>query len=512
MKAILKSILFFITILFTFSLVQSVSAAPTITIHAPSNLTETGVYSTNYSMLVTSNDTYNDCSLYETTGRARNYTATPNAWSVIRTDDDISNNTVKQFTINKANGTYSWYENCTTNDRSTFTATDIFVLDVNYVYPTVTFGTPANATSSSSAIITYNITVSGAESAYVCHLWDNRDGTTSERASQSAIVNNTQTNIPITYSDVKNLQSFWNCTNAINTAVFGVSATRFLNVDTTRPSITVVNYTNGTWLTRNQANFAYTVTDENAATCQFWLSNSTGFINTSGAATNATSYTNATTFTLANSVTDSVLYDLVLRCNDTAGNIGYANTTGAFFRLRVDLIQPTLPTLFYPSTKNITTTDSTPTVYYTTTVDTNFANYTVEIASDSAFSTIVARSSNTVRLTNTTTVSSIGFDVTRYLRVIAYDEAGNSNTSAVQTVITKSLCANLSASQWYFCTNLGNDFTLQDLLGNTSATTVAVWNSTHQFQTYVSGGSGGTVTVKGGGPYLIYVPIYSKCN
>ncbi len=146
--------------------------------------------------------------------------------------------------------------------------------------------------------------------------------------------------------------------------------------------------------------------------------NSTGFTNVSMFNSSATNwYVNMT------NLTDGA-YNYTIYAQNTTGEW---NQTARRF-VTVDTTPPTEPTLISPA-NNTNSTDKTPDLDWTTVTEQNFRNYTVQTDDNSAFS-----SPNYIY--NTTTITESNYSITSawadgkwYWRVIAYDNASNSNTS-----------------------------------------------------------------------------------
>jgi len=108
--------------------------------------------------------------------------------------------------------------------------------------------------------------------------------------------------------------------------------------------------------------------------------------------------------------------------NESSVDAGYNYTFTS------DYTNPTKPTLISPP-DGTNSTDSTPDLNWTTVTETNFANYTIQVDDDPGFGS-VDYTYNTYSITESNySVTSGWTDAKWYWRVIAYDKAGNSNTS-----------------------------------------------------------------------------------
>ena len=181
----------------------------------------------------------------------------------------------------------------------------------------------------------------------------------------------------------------------------------------------LINFTDPTTQTGNHSqNYIeanVTATDDNLENVTIYLYNLTGLVY---------NFTNSTGFFYNFTNLDDGTYYLNATANDTAGNTNSTETR----TITLDTVPPTEPTLISPP-NNTNTTDNTPDLNWTTVTETNFANYTVQVDNDPAFTSVNY-------LYNTTTIAESNYSVTSawsdniwYWRVIAYDNAGNSNTS-----------------------------------------------------------------------------------
>ena len=104
-------------------------------------------------------------------------------------------------------------------------------------------------------------------------------------------------------------------------------------------------------------------------------------------------------------------------------------------------------------------------------------------------------------------------DQSYFINITAFDLAGNQRQMTSVTgggfgYSTDSTNRALD-SGWNIVGNVGNNLTLSAWLNNSGATTASYWNGSHSFQSHVSGGSNGGVTVPSGEPVLLYLAASS---
>jgi len=376
----------------------------------------------------------------------------------------------------------------------------------------VTLNYPSNNSYVATSSVTFNYTVTGEYDYYICELFDDHSGTFSAIKTESSIPNNTLSSFVKYYDDINGM--LWNVrcypsTLNVSNATFS-SNNYTLTIDTVNPSVTAT-VTDGSWDTDGRITFSLTVVDENPAVCKLFT--------TLNASTNSSGdyeykesvgYSNTTlfNFTAINETQkyadhNGANYYYSYWCNDSAGNY-VASDNITFF---VDTIAPTVPELRSSSLINKTSSDLTPTIYWTTVTEKNFSEYTISVYNDESLTSLNYSQAVSSKSTTSATLNSgnLAYDAVYYVIVNATDLAGNhANSAAIYKYTTDSTCAILY-SGWNICGNMGNAINLSDLLTRTGATTVAIWNDSHQFQSHVSGGNNGDVVVPYGGVYFAYV-------
>jgi len=395
-------------------------------------------------------------------------------------------------------------------------------------------GNLANATYQTSSTITYGINVTGNQTTYDCDLYTTENGSTQSQ-TWTKVVNNypvpnaTNTNF-IARVDVADGTGATNytwgvfCSGLTDPAGdWSINAT--FGVDTTEPVVTINFPTaNKVWYTTgSDVRVGLTVTDTNADTCVFGSnlnqsSNNTGTYDTTF---NSTPYTTATAFNISQlsasynwEDNNTGAYLWTYTCNDSAGNEA---TLGSNYTFYVDSTSPAafgFKTADF-KTNNValwnytTATDYTPQIGYAYSVELNFSRYEIEF--------FISGNSTTVKLNDTTQGSSAAnrtinittllADQTYQINITAYDLAGNSQTLTEQAgyyYSTDSTNRALKAG-WNLVGNVGNAFNLSQILTWSGATTASIWNSTHEFQSHVSGGSYGASSVSAGEVVLLYL-------
>ncbi len=262
------------------------------------------------------------------------------------------------------------------------------------------------------------------------------------------------------------------------------------------------------------------ITDTNAAQCVVasnlnTSSNNTGVYSTTW---NTTTYTSKTSYTIgqmdgsydwADNNTGAYLW--TYSCNDSAGNIVSLGENYTFY------IDSTDPTAFIFNTSlwktdnillwNATTaTDYTPQVGWTVTTELNFSKYEIYFYDTNYGNATYLNVNESTKTTLSINISTLAADTDYLILITAVDLAGNRRnmTTINYKYSTDSTNRALSAG-WNIVGNVGNAMTLSAILNYTGATTVSIWNSTHEFQSHVSGGSYGTTSVGAGDTVLIYV-------
>ncbi len=394
----------------------------------------------------------------------------------------------------------------------------------------------ANATISSSASITHNFNVTGNQSIWACYLYSDEDGSSgagnwTQKQVDSGVTNNTNTNFSIRQNvadsagpvydwDIKcnattNRLGDWGASS--NDTVS--SGERQYGVDTTNPNISSLSPSSGAWQTNAAAIITIVVIDNNANNCTL-----TTTINKTGNTTYASmtvqtpeAYTNNTQLNFSGFDTGETnlsdngtgAYRFNVSCDDDAGNIATASTRTFY----VDTTAPSGGIDFDTSlwrTDNralyngTTATDYTPQVGWNETTELNFSRYEIDFC-------IIGGGCNqtniTTKATLSTNVSTLLADTSYQINITAFDLAGNSLAITTQSGYKYSTDSTNRAllAGWNIIGNVGNAFTLSEILNWTGATTTSIWNSTHQFKSHVTGGSFGTTSVTAGNTVLIFL-------
>jgi len=395
-------------------------------------------------------------------------------------------------------------------------------------------GVLANATYQTSSTITYGFNVTGNQSTYDCDLYTTENGSSGQTTHRIVVTNyptsnNTNTNF-VARTDVADGTGTTNYTwavfcNGLTDPTGAWSVNNTFGVDATDPVVTI-NYptSNGAWYTTNTApRIGLTVADLNADSCVLKTNLNTSSNYSGGYVTNFEiySYTNNTAFnfTKINSSnawddnnTGAYLWEY--ECNDSAGN---SASLGSNYTFYIDTVAPTAfafsTSLWRTDNRNLsnatTATDYTPQIGWGATTEFNFSRYEVYYFKDAYGiynSTTDLFDNVTTRTTVAHNISTLAADSDYFILVTAYDLAGNSvnMTTKNYKYSTDSTNRELAAG-WNIIGNVGNAFNLSDLRIWTGATTVSYWNSTHEWQSHVSGGSYGAVSVGAGDAALIYM-------
>ncbi|RLI94710.1 MAG: hypothetical protein DRO92_02620, partial [Candidatus Altiarchaeales archaeon] len=154
----------------------------------------------------------------------------------------------------------------------------------------------------------------------------------------------------------------------------------------------------------------------NESNITFYLYNSTGLVN-------STTYTNGTHWINFTNLSDGV-YWFNVTVYDKAGNYNSTETR----KQTLDTTPPTKPVLFEPP-DGTESTDSTPELNWSSVIEENFANYTIEVDDDYSFDTLdYVYITSSINESNYSVISPWNEGVW-FWRVIAYDKAGNYNIS-----------------------------------------------------------------------------------
>ena len=235
------------------------------------------------------------------------------------TNSSVANNTATTITASalaEASG-YSWKVNCTDLAGKAASST-ARTINIDNTAPSVTINSPsANASTNDNTTainLTFTDTLSSTASCTI-------DVNGTAYGTNSSVANNTATVISINGSGLADNTGYSlkvNCTDLAGK--LGSSTAQSLTVDTTAPSITVINSSD---VTSSSATLNV-VTNENA-TCKY-ATNGTFNFSASGTVFSTTSSTAHTTS--LSSLSASTAYNYSVKCNDTVGNImSTANST-----------------------------------------------------------------------------------------------------------------------------------------------------------------------------------------
>jgi len=412
--------------------------------------------------------------------------------------------------------------------------------------------------------VQYNFNVTGNSSAYYCELYTTEDGASGAGsfvsvATVTSVNNDTQYNF-----SVRNNIADINLTGGESNYTWGVlcnaTGDMFLEqnwsvtnqsfgVDITAPNIawdSVFNPDEKWFTTTNGVVFNMTGYELNPAMCRLTLSinashggnNGTQLMNYNSSAQTRV-YINGTQFTyeafngsatgtaFLENGTGAYKYNAI--CNDTAGNTATpfnqtffvdATAPGAF---DINMSQ------FFVGMRNAYSgangTDYTPELGFEKSLDANISRYEVTFY-NSTFGAIpgtinLSVSANSL---NTTTqnldpllewtkinMSTLLSGIPYVIVITAFDLAGNNvnATTVTNTYWATDINRDLKTG-WNIISNPattinGSNFLLQDIRNWTGATTVSLYNSTHEFVSHTLGGTNGAVEVAAGQPVFIYV-------
>lgn len=355
---------------------------------------------------------------------------------------------------------------------------------------TVNLESPTNNTgqSSISGIFKFNVTTAnynfssepGTHSYPVCEFYNNNSGTFSSIATQNFAFNTTAQKFTRTYSDstlLWNVNCYPNTNNSDNDYA---NQNLTLNFYPTAPSITISPADNSTWSNTTSTSITITPTGASLNKCSLYAD---GIVNDT--------VTAATTTFLMNFTESSAGHTYYAACNNTAGS----TTTTSTYLVKTDRTLPSAFSCTNPA--NLTKqSDNTPTLQWSASSDSNFANYTLSYSTSSSFATTtdIAISSAS---TNSYTLSALTDDTQYYWYIRAFDSAGNvkdgTNCSITSPYQYKPMgyTANLHSGWNLFGWTRDESITATALATEigSDVTMVAKFNSTKNFQTYVVGAS-----------------------
>lgn len=389
-----------------------------------------------------------------------------------------------------------------------------------------------NNTYQTSSTVYPNINVTGNQSLWTCILYTNENGTSGAGAwravqTDSGVLNNTNTNFSYRQNVLERNGTpyTWNvfCSGATDVnGAWGTSVPNYTyGVDLTEPSITINTPTDFSWDNNGYVTWNLTVVDNNPAQCVLYsnLNNSLAR-NTTDAWGLKETYTFANNswfnFTYGQSTNKwndngTGVYKWYVICNDSAGQLSFTDN----ITVLVDSSQPSAfdfnLTLFKTNhsrgIQNATYgTDHEPYVGWSLSSDGNFSHYEIIFYKNNYYNTTYSAVNVTSVSTLTTRVARLLSDTMYKIWVTAYDLAGNAKniTTLNYQYTTDSTGYQLDAG-WNIVGNVGNKFNLSELREWTDASTVSLWNGTHEFISHVEDGDYGTQVVYPGDAVLIYV-------
>jgi hypothetical protein len=346
----------------------------------------------------------------------------------------------------------------------------------------VTLNTPTTGINQTSLSGTFNVSVVGNYSNYVCQLWTNVTGSWAKTAEKSV---SNSTNFTFSHTLAVSTTS-WN-TFCYAKPLYVNYSVDLQNWSSSNKTINVLTYpvvivspTSGYFNDTSKTITINATPLGQLHTCVLYADGVTNKTNTS--ITQVTSY--ALGFTEGT-------HKVSAWCNNTAG----LQTTTVNYTIVIDRTQPTAFSCLSPS-NNTRQADNTPTLLWNVSTDGNFSNYTLSYSNDSSFTTktdIAISTASTV----TYTLSALDWDTQYYWYVRAFDLAGNirqgtnCGTNAKFQYKPMFYCSTLNAG-WNLCgwtrdASMNASY-LSNELGSTISQ-IAKFNSSKAFQTYVVGES-----------------------
>jgi len=376
----------------------------------------------------------------------------------------------------------------------------------------VTLNSPTNVSYDNDGVVNFTFNVSGNHSAdYSCSLYEDFDGSFGVSSNQinTNVSNNTITTFRVTGISDDNYT--WNigCTKPGNLTLVYSPSNFSLIVDSVDPNISINSPLINSWYTNGSLiMFNITVLDVHADACilETNLNGTDATIGLFNTSTEIRSYTNNTALNFSfgynssdwpDNNTGGIHWNVL--CNDSAGNSVRFSENKTFW---IDSLKPNSTNLthilvgssstFWDSVgNNSISTDYTPRINWTATIELNFSRYELKIynsTSDIAGNLVYA-----INLTNRTNTSHIvqtnlQANVVHYINVTAYDLAGNSNSTNSKYVYqTDSTCRNLSVG-WNICGLIRTKFlNATTLCTETGADFISQYNKSHLFQTHTCG-------------------------
>jgi hypothetical protein len=307
----------------------------------------------------------------------------------------------------------------------------------------VTLTSPTNNTwQTGGASVTHTWVVNdtlSTSSLDWCAIYNNGSGTWGSQANiTTGIVNHTNISFGLAYSDSTGVSYIWNvqCYNGSATTFADNNYT--MGVDFNFPSTTLDSPGDNSYIANAGANngLNFTSTDaSNLVDCEVYTNMSGSW---------AINYTNASMTTgvqesMNISGTADGVYFWNVQCNQTSDNATWAEDSNRTFT--IDSTAPVVMSYLTPA-NNTATNDTTPTIRWNQTSETNFGSYFVQISRNSVFTSVVQTVNITSISSNTTTFSSLPEDL-YYVMVSAIDRAGN-EANATSILYLRVVTTNLS--------------------------------------------------------------------
>jgi len=322
------------------------------------------------------------------------------------------------------------------NHNYSFSASDASITETTQTYvgpnvisadgPTVSLTTPPDNQTFTINTVPLSFNVVSLYNIINCSLLLNTSG--------SLDINETKTNVTVNSTDTFTVslpegRHLWTVECTDNYSQKNTPTTQTVNVDTTRPTTPTIN-TPQTYANTQNVTFSWSSSTDNFAVEYYLLQ-----VATNTNFTNPTTYNTTETNQTTQNLSDATTYFLRVNAVDESGwegnNSNTVNTT-------VDLSPPETPTIQSP---NNTINEDTPTISWTTSVDatSGTANYTIQLSSNSNFSTLVY---NTTTNASNTMPNTTLEDDTYFLRARATDNAQNVGEWANSNFTVKTIFIN----------------------------------------------------------------------
>ena len=451
------------------------SNLPTITLNSPASGSYIDATLTNLSITVSDSSNLEACVMWS------NISGT---WALNKTFASVTSGSIYGFNLSSSSdGNYVWNAVCNQTSGDSTTSSN-FTVTVDTTAPLdIKMGVPTNNTFSTdnTPTIGWNQTTEINFDEYVVYLSTNLSDLSDTVIAPIHITTITSNTTTITTTLPDDTYYIWVEASDLAGNAVNVTDIYHYTVNSASPTITITSPADNAYQNNVAATVGYngiiniTPTDADIDTC---ILNIDGSLNYTQA-----SLTTATATLMYFNSTDGE-YKWNVKCNNSAG----ANTSTVNRTITIDTTDPTQPNI--TSTWHQTnSTDTTPTLLWQTSTDTNFDKYVVEAINVSS-GNVEEQINVTV---NTTTFIGLGVDTTYNFSVTAYDLAGNTKVSGNTTdtwYYVDSVCGTLYAG-WNVCGAVSTTLRNLSVIGaETGATMVTVWNSSHEWQTCLYGVSG----------------------